>query len=101
MNLAVTLGSQVTLTSGDPIYSLVVAWALYAIADDLKPNKSYLRQDKVHKHIPYSIDCSEGGVALEGVLMHVSRPGRPDAALPRSLLLLPPVVPCRVPWSLC
>jgi hypothetical protein len=47
VNLAVTLGSQVTLTSGDPIYSLVVAWALYAIADDLKPNKSYLRQDKV------------------------------------------------------
>lgn len=50
VNLAVTLGSQVTLTSGDPIYSLVVAWALYAIADDLKPNKSYLRQDKVQAY---------------------------------------------------
>lgn len=44
MNLAVTVGTKVTLSSSDPTYSLVVAWALFAIADDLQPSKSYLRK---------------------------------------------------------
>ncbi len=44
INLAVTLGSKVTLASGDPVICLVVAWALYAVADDLAPGKSALRK---------------------------------------------------------
>ena len=44
INLAVTLGSKVTLASGDPVICLVVAWALYAVADDLIPGKSALRK---------------------------------------------------------
>jgi hypothetical protein len=44
INLAVTLGSKVTLASGDPAICLVVAWALYAVADDLVPGKSILRK---------------------------------------------------------
>lgn len=33
-----------TLASGDPVICLVVAWALYAVADDLIPGKSALRK---------------------------------------------------------
>lgn len=44
VNLAVTLGSKLTLASGDPVLCLVVAWALYAVADDLTPGKSPLRK---------------------------------------------------------
>ncbi len=47
INLAVTLGGQVTLASGDPVIALVVAWALYAVADDLIEGKSLLRKNNL------------------------------------------------------
>ena len=57
INIAVTLGSQVTLASGDPVIALVVAWALYAVADDLLPSKSLLRKNGSVSDD--SLDCLE------------------------------------------
>ena len=42
-----TLGSKIAIASGDPIISLVVAWALYAVAHDLQPGVSMLRKNKM------------------------------------------------------
>lgn len=57
INVAVTLGSQVTLASGDPVIALVVAWALYAVAHDLAPSRSLLRKNKLVDDD--ALDCLE------------------------------------------
>ena len=52
-----TLGYKVTMATGDPVISLVVAWALYAMADDLHTTKSLVRKSGVYG--PDALDALE------------------------------------------
>jgi hypothetical protein len=66
VNVAVTLGGQITLASGDPIIALVVAWALYAVADDLLPSKSILRKNGLVGDD--ALDCLEISARVSALL---------------------------------
>ncbi len=66
VNVAVTLGGQITLASGDPVIALVVDWALYAVADDLLPSKSILRKNGLVGDD--ALDCLEISARVSALL---------------------------------